>query len=155
MLFTIIHHVSAAQTPGATTQLWRMSGEGQLIHIASSENAEQDMVLDVANNLPRPGEYTPLVLSRRTKSSRLASQTWQFAGDHLVLRETQTLCVQTKKGFESFRDGKYSNNSFLLSTQPVLSLVTLVYAPYLMEFTVIATSFTSPIRCRCRVGGVV
>ena len=93
-----------------------MSAEGQLIHIVSSESAEQDMVLDVASNLPRrPGEYTPLVLSRRTQSSRLASQTWRFTGDHLVLRETQTLCVQTKKGFESFREGKQDNRWVLLS----------------------------------------
>ena len=96
-----------------------MSAEGQLIHIASSEIAEQDMVLDVADNVPRrPGEYSPLVLSRRTQSSRLASQTWRFTGDHLVLRENQTLCVQTKKGFESFREGKQDSKTLLLSAQP-------------------------------------
>ena len=101
------------QTPGATTQLWRMAAEGQLVHIASSESSGQDMVLDVAYNLPRrPGEYTPLVLSRRTQSSRLAYQTWRFTGDYLVLKETQNLCVQSRKGFESFREGKCSTNLF-------------------------------------------
>ena len=118
------------QTPGATTQLWRMAAEGQLIHIASSESSGQDMVLDVAYNLPRrPGEYTPLVLSRRTQSSRLAYQTWRFTGDYLVLKETQNLCVQSRKGFESFREGKCKNKSLyklllleflLLSTQPMI-----------------------------------
>ena len=103
-----------------------MAAEGQLIHIASSEEAGQDMVLDVASSLPRrPGEYTPLVLSRRTQSSRLAYQTWRFTGEHLVLRDTQHLCVQTKKGFESFREGKCGSKhlymhllcEFLLSDQ--------------------------------------
>ena len=98
-----------------------MAAEGQLIHIASSEESEQDMVLDVAGNLPRRhGEFTPLVLSRRTQSSRLASQTWRFTGDHLVLRETQTLCVQTKKGFESFREGKCSNKHLNFHTYSLL-----------------------------------
>lgn len=118
------------QSPGTTTQLWRMAAEGQLIHIASSEESDQDMVLDVVSNLPRrPGEYTPLILRRRTLSSRLAYQTWRFTGDHLVLREAQNLCVQTKKGFESFREGKCTGTHlYLLKPFPSMLYNTFVAA---------------------------
>ena len=69
------------QNPDRRSQLWRMTAEGQLVHIASSEASSGNMVLDIAGSvLPgwRVHTTVPLVV-RKHSSSRTNLQTWKFS----------------------------------------------------------------------------
>ena len=73
------------QNPDRRTQLWRMTAEGQLVHIASSETSGVTMVLDVAGSrLPGAREHTVPLVVRRHSSSRSNLQTWKFSDVSVV-----------------------------------------------------------------------
>ncbi len=66
------------------------------------------MVLDIAGGrLPeRVGLSVPLVI-KRASSTRAQCQSWRFTEEgRLLLDTTPHLCVQSKPGYESLREGK-------------------------------------------------
>ncbi|XP_063232383.1 intermembrane lipid transfer protein Vps13D [Bacillus rossius redtenbacheri] len=121
--------VLARKVPGARSQLWRMSGEGQLQHEGSSpprdprsrHPARSDvMVLDIAGPAPQPMQYLNLVL-RRKDQRRASTQTWHFSPDGRLRCLHNNMCVQAKDGFFGLREG---SEAVLGPPQPVCHQLT-------------------------------
>ncbi|XP_054285267.1 intermembrane lipid transfer protein VPS13D-like [Macrosteles quadrilineatus] len=92
---------------GARSQLWRMTGEGQLQHEGSSPpRAPPDkiLVLDISGPAPQPSHYVSLVL-RRPDKRRKSTQTWRFTDDGRLCCVHNNMCVQAKDGFFGLRQG--------------------------------------------------
>lgn len=65
------------QDTNKRSQLWRQSGEGRLVHIASSEAKGHDMVLDISREAISNSKCELLVVRKRN-SNRNATQIWNF-----------------------------------------------------------------------------
>nr|XP_033778552.1 vacuolar protein sorting-associated protein 13D isoform X3 [Geotrypetes seraphini] len=101
--------------PGKRSQLWRMSGSGELCHEGSSaphnpsrpstsRSADSSLVLDIAGLAAVTDKgYEPLML-RKPDRRRSTTQTWCFQDGKLTCG-LQGLVVQVKNGVSSFFDG--------------------------------------------------
>ncbi|RLU23666.1 hypothetical protein DMN91_003872 [Ooceraea biroi] len=96
---------------GARSQLWRMTGDGQLQHEGSSpprdkhsKAANMIFVLDIAGTAPQPFTYCPLAL-RKPDSRRKSTQTWRFTDDGRLCCAHKNMCVQSKDGFIGLCEG--------------------------------------------------
>ncbi|XP_016844832.1 vacuolar protein sorting-associated protein 13D isoform X2 [Nasonia vitripennis] len=96
---------------GARSQLWRMTGEGQLQHEGSSPPRDKHsrtpdtvLVLDIAGTAPQPFTYCPLAL-RRPDPRRRSTQTWRFTDDGRLCCAHANMCVQSKDGFMGLQEG--------------------------------------------------
>ncbi|XP_012282695.1 vacuolar protein sorting-associated protein 13D isoform X2 [Orussus abietinus] len=96
---------------GARSQLWRMTGNGQLQHEGSSpprdkhsKATDKVLVLDIAGTAPQPFTYCPLAL-RRPDPRRRSTQTWRFTDDGRLCCAHQNMCVQSKDGFMGLHEG--------------------------------------------------
>ena len=70
-------HWGFTQDGSKRSQLWRQSGEGRLVHIASSEERVHDMVLDISRETISNNKCELLVVRKRS-SSRNTTQIWNF-----------------------------------------------------------------------------
>ncbi|XP_075234181.1 vacuolar protein sorting 13D [Lycorma delicatula] len=103
---------------GARSQLWRMTGEGQLQHEGSSPPcapSDRIMVLDISGPAPQPSQYVGLSLHRPDKR-RTSTQTWRFTDDGRLCCAHNNMCVQAKDGFFGLRKG---SEAVLGPPQPV------------------------------------
>ncbi|KAK0083635.1 hypothetical protein PV325_008476 [Microctonus aethiopoides] len=96
---------------GARSQLWRMTGDGQLQHEGSSpprdkhsRTSDSVLVLDIAGPAPQPFNYCALAL-RRPDSRRRSTQTWRFTDDGRLCCAHKNMCVQSKDGFMGLYEG--------------------------------------------------
>ncbi|XP_043510419.1 vacuolar protein sorting-associated protein 13D isoform X1 [Frieseomelitta varia] len=96
---------------GARSQLWRMTGDGQLQHEGSSpprdkhsRTPETVLVLDIAGTAPQPFTYCALAL-RKPDSRRRSTQTWRFTDDGRLCCAHKNMCVQSKDGFMGLHEG--------------------------------------------------
>ncbi|XP_078044296.1 vacuolar protein sorting 13D isoform X1 [Augochlora pura] len=96
---------------GARSQLWRMTGDGQLQHEGSSpprdkhsKTPETVLVLDIAGTAPQPFTYCALAL-RKPDSRRRSTQTWRFTDDGRLCCAHKNMCVQSKDGFMGLHEG--------------------------------------------------
>ncbi|XP_015598611.1 vacuolar protein sorting-associated protein 13D isoform X2 [Cephus cinctus] len=96
---------------GARSQLWRMTGDGQLQHEGSSPPRDKHartpdtvLVLDIAGTAPQPFTYCSLAL-RRPDPRRRSTQTWRFTDDGRLCCAHQNMCVQAKDGFMGLHEG--------------------------------------------------
>ncbi|XP_076684056.1 vacuolar protein sorting 13D isoform X4 [Andrena cerasifolii] len=96
---------------GARSQLWRMSGDGQLQHEGSSpprdkhsRTPETVLVLDIAGTAPQPFTYCALAL-RKPDARRRSTQTWRFTDDGRLCCVHKNMCVQSKDGFMGLHEG--------------------------------------------------
>ncbi|XP_034247458.1 vacuolar protein sorting-associated protein 13D isoform X2 [Thrips palmi] len=112
--------VLARKEQGARSQLWRMTGEGQLQHEGSSpprdphrshsfgssstSSSDKILVLDIAGPAPQPSQYVGLTL-RRVDNRRKSTQTWRFTEDGRLCCAHNNMCVQAKDGFFGLRQG--------------------------------------------------
>lgn len=107
--------VLARKEQGARSQLWRMTGEGQLQHegsspprdprvSSSSAYSDKILVLDIAGPAPQPAQYVGLTL-RRVDNRRRSTQTWRFTEDGRLCCAHNNMCVQAKDGFFGLRQG--------------------------------------------------
>ena len=89
-----------SQNSDRRSQLWRMTAEGQLVHIASTEAKGVNMVLDLdGNKLPAKGQTVPLVV-RKHSSSRTNFQTWKFSDvsvRYMYITDTEVVHPPLKK----------------------------------------------------------
>ncbi|KAK6626649.1 hypothetical protein RUM44_009125 [Polyplax serrata] len=100
--------------PGARSQLWRMTSEGQLQHEGSSpprdprskssDYNDKILVLDIAGTAPQPMQCVALVL-RRLDKRRASTQKWRFTQDGRLCCAHRNMCVQAKDGFFGLRQG--------------------------------------------------
>lgn len=115
--------ILARKEQGARSQLWRMTGEGQLQHegsspprdphrsqmfggmSSSSAHSDKILVLDIAGPAPQPFQYVGLTL-RRVDNRRKSTQTWRFTEDGRLCCAHNNMCVQAKDGFFGLRQGK-------------------------------------------------
>ncbi|XP_058797313.1 intermembrane lipid transfer protein Vps13D isoform X2 [Phymastichus coffea] len=95
---------------GVRSQLWRMTGDGQLQHEGSSPPTDKYsrapdkvLVLDIAGTAPQPFTYCPLAL-RRPDPRRRSTQTWRFTDDGRLCCAHANMCVQSKDGFMGLQD---------------------------------------------------
>ncbi|KAJ9601170.1 hypothetical protein L9F63_000690, partial [Diploptera punctata] len=123
--------VLSRKEKGARSQLWRMTGDGQLQHEGSSpprdprskNNAHSDdkiLVLDIAGPAPQPTQYVSLVL-RRPDKRRKSTQTWHFTEDGRLCCAHNNMCVQAKDGFFGLHQG---SEAVLGPPQPVCHQLT-------------------------------
>lgn len=109
--------VLARKEQGARSQLWRMTGEGQLQHEGSSpprdhhrgssssgSHSDNILVLDIAGPAPQPSQYVGLTL-RRVDNRRKSTQTWRFTEDGRLCCAHNNMCVQAKDGFFGLHKG--------------------------------------------------
>nr|XP_031830525.1 vacuolar protein sorting-associated protein 13D isoform X1 [Nomia melanderi] len=96
---------------GARSQLWRMTGDGQLQHEGSSpprdkhsKTPETVLVLDIAGTAPQPFTYCALAL-RKPDPRRRSTQTWRFTDDGRLCCAHKNMCVQSKDGFMGLHEG--------------------------------------------------
>lgn len=96
---------------GARSQLWRMTGDGQLQHEGSSpprdkhsKTPETVLVLDIAGTAPQPFTYCALAL-RKPDPRRRSTQTWRFTDDGRLCCVHKNMCVQSKDGFMGLHEG--------------------------------------------------
>ncbi|KAG7207931.1 hypothetical protein KM043_009519 [Ampulex compressa] len=96
---------------GARSQLWRMTGDGQLQHEGSSpprdkhsKTPETVLVLDIAGTAPQPFSYCALAL-RKPDPRRRSTQTWKFTDDGRLCCAHKNMCVQSKDGFMGLHEG--------------------------------------------------
>ncbi|XP_076236647.1 vacuolar protein sorting 13D [Calliopsis andreniformis] len=96
---------------GARSQLWRMTGDGQLQHEGSSpprdkhsKTPETVLVLDIAGTAPQPFTYCSLAL-RKPDPRRRSTQTWRFTDDGRLCCVHKNMCVQSKDGFMGLYEG--------------------------------------------------
>ncbi|CAD1471583.1 unnamed protein product, partial [Heterotrigona itama] len=96
---------------GARSQLWRMTGDGQLQHEGSSpprdkhsRTPETVLVLDIAGTAPQPFTYCALAL-RKPDSRRRSTQTWRFTDDGRLCCAHKNMCLQSKDGFMGLHEG--------------------------------------------------
>ncbi|XP_015113187.1 vacuolar protein sorting-associated protein 13D isoform X1 [Diachasma alloeum] len=96
---------------GARSQLWRMTGDGQLQHEGSSPPRDKHsrtpdsvLVLDIAGTAPQPFTYCALAL-RRPDQRRRSTQTWRFTDDGRLCCAHKNMCVQSKDGFMGLYEG--------------------------------------------------
>ncbi|XP_033219342.1 vacuolar protein sorting-associated protein 13D isoform X2 [Belonocnema kinseyi] len=96
---------------GARSQLWRMTGSGQLQHEGSSPPRDKHtrapdtvLVLDIAGTAPQPFTYCGLAL-RRPDPRRKSTQTWRFTDDGRLCCAHRNMCVQSKDGFMGLNEG--------------------------------------------------
>ncbi|XP_026669305.1 vacuolar protein sorting-associated protein 13D isoform X1 [Ceratina calcarata] len=96
---------------GARSQLWRMTGDGQLQHEGSSpprdkhsKTPETVLVLDIAGTAPQPFTYCALAL-RKPDPRRRSTQTWRFTDDGRLCCAHKNMCVQSKDGFMGLNEG--------------------------------------------------
>ncbi|XP_057336557.1 intermembrane lipid transfer protein Vps13D isoform X1 [Microplitis mediator] len=96
---------------GARSQLWRMTGDGQLQHEGSSPPRDKHsrtpdtvLVLDIAGPAPQPFNYCALAL-RRPDPRRRSTQTWKFTDDGRLCCAHKNMCVQSKDGFMGLYEG--------------------------------------------------
>ncbi|XP_029434245.1 vacuolar protein sorting-associated protein 13D isoform X2 [Rhinatrema bivittatum] len=101
--------------PGKRSQLWRMTGSGELCHEGSSaphnpnkpstsRSADSSLVLDIAGLAAVTDKgYEPLML-RKPDRRRSTTQTWCFQDGKLTCG-LQGLVVQVKKGILGLYDG--------------------------------------------------
>ncbi|XP_053983789.1 intermembrane lipid transfer protein Vps13D isoform X2 [Hylaeus volcanicus] len=96
---------------GARSQLWRMTGDGQLQHEGSSpprdkhsKTPEMVLVLDIAGTAPQPFTYCALAL-RKPDPRRRSTQTWRFTDDGRLCCAHKNMCVQSKDGFMGLHEG--------------------------------------------------
>ncbi|XP_043480928.1 vacuolar protein sorting-associated protein 13D isoform X1 [Leptopilina heterotoma] len=96
---------------GARSQLWRMTGSGQLQHEGSSPPRDKltkapdtVLVLDIAGTAPQPFTYCALAL-RRPDPRRKSTQTWRFTDDGRLCCVHRNMCVQSKDGFMGLNEG--------------------------------------------------
>ncbi|XP_044592109.1 vacuolar protein sorting-associated protein 13D isoform X2 [Cotesia glomerata] len=96
---------------GARSQLWRMTGDGQLQHEGSSPPRDKHsrtpdtvLVLDIAGPAPQPFNYCALAL-RRPDPRRRSTQTWRFTDDGRLCCAHKNMCVQSKDGFMGLYEG--------------------------------------------------
>ncbi|XP_014472245.1 PREDICTED: vacuolar protein sorting-associated protein 13D isoform X2 [Dinoponera quadriceps] len=96
---------------GARSQLWRMTGDGQLQHEGSSpprDKHSRDIntiyVLDIAGTAPQPFTYCALAL-RKPDPRRRSTQTWRFTDDGRLCCVHKNMCVQSKDGFMGLYEG--------------------------------------------------
>ncbi|XP_014236722.1 vacuolar protein sorting-associated protein 13D isoform X1 [Trichogramma pretiosum] len=96
---------------GARSQLWRMTGDGQLQHEGSSPPRDKHsrtpdtvLVLDIAGTAPQPFTFCPLAL-RRPDPRRRSTQTWRFTDDGRLCCVHANMCVQSKDGFMGLQEG--------------------------------------------------
>ncbi|XP_034948002.1 vacuolar protein sorting-associated protein 13D isoform X2 [Chelonus insularis] len=99
------------QQYGARSQLWRMTGDGQLQHEGSSpprdkhsKTSDPVFVLDIAGPAPQPFNYCALAL-RRPDPRRRSTQTWKFTDDGRLCCAHKNMCVQSKDGFMGLYEG--------------------------------------------------
>ncbi|XP_069683777.1 intermembrane lipid transfer protein Vps13D isoform X2 [Periplaneta americana] len=116
---------------GARSQLWRMTGDGQLQHEGSSpprdprskhstQNDDRILVLDIAGPAPQPTQYVSLVL-RRPDKRRKSTQTWHFTEDGRLCCAHNNMCVQAKDGFFGLHQGAATSGaSWQLWSEAVL-----------------------------------
>lgn len=75
-----LSYIVSLKSPDKRSQLWRMSGSGLLVHVASSSQGE-NLVLDVNEPIRRrkfaEGGHAPLVINQAS-SHRMSTQTWEF-----------------------------------------------------------------------------
>ncbi|KAG8283042.1 hypothetical protein J6590_023572 [Homalodisca vitripennis] len=91
----------------ARSQLWRMTGEGQLQHEGSSPpraSPDKILVLDISGPAPQPSHCVNLLL-RRPDKRRKSTQTWRFTDDGRLCCVHNNMCVQAKDGFFGLRQG--------------------------------------------------
>ncbi|EFN79344.1 Vacuolar protein sorting-associated protein 13D [Harpegnathos saltator] len=96
---------------GARSQLWRMTGDGQLQHEGSSPPRDKHYkdvntiyVLDIAGTAPQPFTYCALAL-RKPDPRRRSTQTWRFTDDGRLCCVHKNMCVQSKDGFMGLYEG--------------------------------------------------
>lgn len=96
---------------GARSQLWRMTGDGQLQHEGSSPPRDKHskvpetvLVLDIAGTAPQPFTYCALAL-RKPDPRRRSTQTWRFTDDGRLCCAHKNMCVQSKDGFMGLHEG--------------------------------------------------
>ncbi|XP_066594830.1 intermembrane lipid transfer protein Vps13D isoform X2 [Prorops nasuta] len=95
---------------GVRSQLWRMTGDGQLQHEGSSpprdkmSRPDTILVLDIAGTAPQPFSYCALAL-RKPDSRRRSTQTWKFTDDGRLCCVHKNMCVQSKDGFMGLHEG--------------------------------------------------
>ncbi|XP_071874811.1 vacuolar protein sorting 13D isoform X1 [Bombus fervidus] len=96
---------------GARSQLWRMTGDGQLQHEGSSPPRDKHsrvpetvLVLDIAGTAPQPFTYCALAL-RKPDPRRRSTQTWRFTDDGRLCCAHRNMCVQSKDGFMGLHEG--------------------------------------------------
>ncbi|XP_025991492.2 vacuolar protein sorting-associated protein 13D isoform X3 [Solenopsis invicta] len=96
---------------GDRSQLWRMTGDGQLQHEGSSPPRDKHsktpgtiFVLDIAGTAPQPFTYCALAL-RKPDSRRRSTQTWRFTDDGRLCCAHKNMCVQSKDGFMGLYEG--------------------------------------------------
>ncbi|XP_076167518.1 vacuolar protein sorting 13D isoform X3 [Ptiloglossa arizonensis] len=96
---------------GARSQLWRMTGDGQLQHEGSSpprdkhsKTPEMVLVLDIAGTAPQPFTYCVLAL-KKPDPRRRSTQTWRFTDDGRLCCVHKNMCVQSKDGFMGLHEG--------------------------------------------------
>ncbi|XP_032690797.1 vacuolar protein sorting-associated protein 13D isoform X2 [Odontomachus brunneus] len=96
---------------GARSQLWRMTGDGQLQHEGTSpprDKHSKDVntiyVLDIAGTAPQPFTYCALAL-RKPDPRRRSTQTWRFTDDGRLCCVHKNMCVQSKDGFMGLYEG--------------------------------------------------
>ncbi|XP_024892812.1 vacuolar protein sorting-associated protein 13D isoform X2 [Temnothorax curvispinosus] len=96
---------------GDRSQLWRMTGDGQLQHEGSSPPRDKHskapdtiFVLDIAGTAPQPFTYCALAL-RKPDPRRRSTQTWRFTDDGRLCCAHKNMCVQSKDGFMGLYEG--------------------------------------------------
>ncbi|XP_012530446.2 vacuolar protein sorting-associated protein 13D isoform X2 [Monomorium pharaonis] len=96
---------------GDRSQLWRMTGDGQLQHEGSSPPRDKHskvpdtiFVLDIAGTAPQPFTYCSLAL-RKPDPRRRSTQTWRFTDDGRLCCAHKNMCVQSKDGFMGLYEG--------------------------------------------------
>ncbi|XP_022802556.1 vacuolar protein sorting-associated protein 13D-like isoform X2 [Stylophora pistillata] len=97
--------------PHKRSQLWRLTGAGQLRHEGSSppsakpSSSNGGRVLDIDSLAPPTcGKYVRLVLSK-CNPRRAHSQKWSFTEDNRMKCDLPGLYVQPRGGFNGLRDG--------------------------------------------------
>ncbi|KAL6436334.1 hypothetical protein ACFW04_004699 [Cataglyphis niger] len=96
---------------GDRSQLWRMTGDGQLQHEGSSPPRDKHsktpdtiFVLDIAGTAPQPFTYCALAL-KKPDPRRRSTQTWRFTDDGRLCCAHKNMCVQSKDGFMGLYEG--------------------------------------------------
>ncbi|KAL0131079.1 hypothetical protein PUN28_002577 [Cardiocondyla obscurior] len=96
---------------GDRSQLWRMTGDGQLQHEGSSPPRDKHsktpdtiLVLDIAGTAPQPFTYCALAL-KKPDPRRQSTQTWRFTDDGRLCCAHKNMCVQSKDGFMGLYEG--------------------------------------------------
>ncbi|XP_011264993.1 vacuolar protein sorting-associated protein 13D isoform X1 [Camponotus floridanus] len=96
---------------GDRSQLWRMTGDGQLQHEGSSPPRDKHsktpdtiFVLDIAGTAPQPFTYCALAL-KKPDPRRRSTQTWRFTDDGRLCCVHKNMCVQSKDGFMGLYEG--------------------------------------------------